>query len=989
MVSIINLINAFLSKYLLVVLIFLSLNASAQLWTENFTGEANGATSGVAAGTPGGTWSVTTATSGTFSRQNTFWEGPCLQIDDTGTEGVWESDNFSISATGMATISVDLSTTGTSSSDYIRAYYKVDGGSEILFAELMGSILDGEVTGSAIVSGSNLQIVIRGIENTTGTFFGVPFSFYADNITVTAVPVVYSRASTAWNLGTTWSTTGFAGASCGCTPTTGQVAIIGGGLTVDLTADASVGGVNIRTTGTLRYTAANVDLGIEAGLLRVESGGTLNSNAQAGAQIDFNENVGGATLQVDVGGTVTIEDITLTANATNLHYFIGGGTFTITDDILIGADGATLTNNMSSTVAVGDRIEFSAGTTNSGFVNNGTITATTLFFGDDTNFFTNSSTATFSGNITANGNTVDNNTVTNNSLATLNFVNLDGNAAGGGGDGGDLTVLNSGTINQSGTFVDIPNNTNALNDINNLSGATWNYSGTGHDTNVRLFANNPTNLFNYGLSGAQQIITPVNGNGYNDLTLQSVSAAAKTALGNFSVSGNYTRSGAATFSNGGFTVTLNGTSTQTLSAVGGETFSGLTINNTFATSPQIILNDMVSVSSTLTMTDGVVQSSAANLLIMLNASAATIGSASSYVDGPIQYNMAVNATTRTLNFPIGRSGNYGAVSLRVRHSAATSYSYTAEVVASSATALGYTLATGTDRVSGLRYWDIRRGLTASPLTTNNTNLVTTGAANAPRLTINYVAADEVNQPANLTVVKNISGGTAWFNIGATAAGSPTGSITTTAPSANFTSFSMFALANLTGGTNPLPIELLSFDAKVDNHRVILTWATASELNNDFFTLERARNIEVFEPFGNPIEGKGTTSEKSDYTAFDENPIYGRSYYRLKQTDFDGAYTYSPVKTIDYEGPEFSILKVYPNPGSGQQITIHLNGLKDQPTVPVQIFNVHGQKVFDRVLDVTIPGTLTQVLEFATPLKQGLYIVKAGPTLQLTQKIVVE
>src|SRR3989337_1133920 len=73
-----------------------SIVVEAQLWSEDFSGEANGATSGTATGTPGGTWSVTTVPSGTFSRQNTFLFGPVLQIDNTVTEGVWESDNFSI-----------------------------------------------------------------------------------------------------------------------------------------------------------------------------------------------------------------------------------------------------------------------------------------------------------------------------------------------------------------------------------------------------------------------------------------------------------------------------------------------------------------------------------------------------------------------------------------------------------------------------------------------------------------------------------------------------------------------------------------------------------------------------------------------------------------------------------------------------------------------------------------------------------------------------
>ena len=171
--------------------------------------------------------------------------------------------------------------------------------------------------------------------------------------------------------------------------------------------------------------------------------------------------------------------------------------------------------------------------------------------------------------------------------------------------------------------------------------------------------------------------------------------------------------------------------------------------------------------------------------------------------------------------------------------------------------------------------------------------------------------------------------------------------------------------------------------------VELSWSTASELNNDFFTIERATNIEEFETIGSPIDGKGTTNVRSDYHIQDDTPLYGRSYYRLKQTDFDGKFTYSDLQVIDYEGPRFASLQVYPNPSKGNTLTVLVTGLKEQSSVPVQIYNVQGQKVYDRVLDVNTPGTLKYEVEFSSPLKQGLYIIKAGQTLQLTQRIIID
>ena len=194
-------------------------------------------------------------------------------------------------------------------------------------------------------------------------------------------------------------------------------------------------------------------------------------------------------------------------------------------------------------------------------------------------------------------------------------------------------------------------------------------------------------------------------------------------------------------------------------------------------------------------------------------------------------------------------------------------------------------------------------------------------------------------------------------------------------------------ATIQNGT--LPVELISFTAKLVNDQVEFRWATASERNNDFFAIERASNIERFETIGNPIKGKGTTTETSNYQAVDENPLYGRTYYRLKQTDFDGQFTYSDLVVVDYDGPRFSNLSVFPNPTMGHNIMIKVVGLKDQATVPVQIYNTQGQKVYDQVVEVTTPGTLEKELAFESQLPQGLYIIRAGQTLQLTRKIIVD
>jgi len=112
----------------------------------------------------------------------------------------------------------------------------------------------------------------------------------------------------------------------------------------------------------------------------------------------------------------------------------------------------------------------------------------------------------------------------------------------------------------------------------------------------------------------------------------------------------------------------------------------------------------------------------------------------------------------------------------------------------------------------------------------------------------------------------------------------------------------------------LPIKLSGFSARYDNSDgvVYIDWATATETNNAFFTIERTSDGETYIPIAT-VKGAGTSSELKNYSAIDSSPYEGTAYYRIKQTDFDGNYTYSyivPVTTISANK-----LKLFPNPAS--------------------------------------------------------------------------
>ena len=162
---------------------------------------------------------------------------------------------------------------------------------------------------------------------------------------------------------------------------------------------------------------------------------------------------------------------------------------------------------------------------------------------------------------------------------------------------------------------------------------------------------------------------------------------------------------------------------------------------------------------------------------------------------------------------------------------------------------------------------------------------------------------------------------------------------TSAPSA-FTSYSRFTLANKVGGKNPLPIELLFFTAKPVDKTVRLDWATASELNNSHFDIERSQDGVNFEHLVkiNAL-GNGTSITTQNYNTLDENPYKGLSYYRLKQTDKNGDYKYANIQSVEFNSESY--INLYPNPTSS---ILHIKTSANYENATLKIINAIGIEV---------------------------------------------
>lgn len=161
----------------------------------------------------------------------------------------------------------------------------------------------------------------------------------------------------------------------------------------------------------------------------------------------------------------------------------------------------------------------------------------------------------------------------------------------------------------------------------------------------------------------------------------------------------------------------------------------------------------------------------------------------------------------------------------------------------------------------------------------------------------------------------------------------------------------------------LPITIASFTATAGNGRVALKWSTATEIDNDYFTIERSANGSTWTNIGT-VDGAGNSSTLLNYQFIDHQPLTGTSFYRIKQTDFDGHYSYSETRQIqDAAAP--GTISIAPVPNSGRNISIA--GISNYQGYELTLFNTAGAQLFNKTLSnssITLPS-----------LAKGVYMVR--------------
>lgn len=182
--------------------------------------------------------------------------------------------------------------------------------------------------------------------------------------------------------------------------------------------------------------------------------------------------------------------------------------------------------------------------------------------------------------------------------------------------------------------------------------------------------------------------------------------------------------------------------------------------------------------------------------------------------------------------------------------------------------------------------------------------------------------------------------------------------------------------DLTSGASldcaPLPIELTSFTAiySPETEGTDLYWKTETERENDYFTVERSRDGIVFEEVFQ-VKGAGTTTSSTEYFAFDPDVELGVTYYRLKQTDFNGTFDYSEIIAINALSNEIDILSINPNPAT-DETDLFYNNYKNESSI-MKVLNGRGEIIHSRVIESHKGGNFVtlDLKDYA----QGMYFVK--------------
>jgi hypothetical protein len=521
--------------------------------------------------------------------------------------------------------------------------------------------------------------------------------------------------------------------------------------------------------------------------------------------------------------------------------------------------------------------------------------------------------------------------------------------------GGTGLILINGSGNQAITgnaaasqgllpFVKVqkPSGTLTLNGTISVSRDwTWLSGAVLPTTSSVIFGGNSLTITSAGMSFFNVTVTSNTSTLANSLTvlnnLTITGAAILSPVANtINLGGNWSDWGSGGFTESTSTVNFNGSSLQTITSPAGENFTNMIVDNSGA---GVQIANAVAVATSLTMTLGNID---------LNTHVLTLGT-SALTNGTLAYTSGTMINTGSFQrwfktgtlavgsvaglFPMGTATDYRPLFLSAPISGPTT---------GGTIGVAYTDATTNTTVSipdGAFTVVVRKDL---KWTTTTANGLAGGTYNMQIQGTGYGLIGAVSD-LRITLAAAVAG-TAGINAG-----------TVFNPQINRTGLAVtdltnsFFIGSINAVSTPLPVELVSFTAVPKNQTVVISWETATETQNDYFTILRSKDGKEWDSVAK-VKGQGNTGSSSFYETVDQNPFSGLSFYKLENTDLDGHSYFSSERSVNFAtGHDFS---VYPNPAvntliiSGSGITRVRLMLNNGQTIPVIVSTSGDSKVLD-------------------------------------------
>ena len=184
----------------------------------------------------------------------------------------------------------------------------------------------------------------------------------------------------------------------------------------------------------------------------------------------------------------------------------------------------------------------------------------------------------------------------------------------------------------------------------------------------------------------------------------------------------------------------------------------------------------------------------------------------------------------------------------------------------------------------------------------------------------------------------------------------------------------------------LSIKLANFTIKPEGKQVKIEWTTTFEENNDRFDIERSNNGRIWASIAT-VKGNGSTADAHTYSVFDNSPLKGTNYYRIKQYDLDGKVFISEVKSLKMFIENGGLLKAYPNPAK-EVIKFVLSASSASDVVAILINN-DGKIVHSETIE-NIEANVNYTLHIKQQLSPGTYILQLkGEGILESTKIIVQ